>query len=59
MEYPPESTAELREIHDLYQRRLAKALVVFSHIDLTIPAQSEVASRVMDGLTTELMEFAS
>lgn len=46
----------LVEIHDLYQRRVAKALAAagFSQIDLTIPAQSQVADKVMDGLSSEL-----
>lgn len=52
MEHQP----DLTEIHDLYQRRVAKALAAagLSRIDLTIPAQLQVADKVMDGLSLEL-----
>lgn len=52
MEHHP----DLVEIHDLYQRRVAKALAAVGliHIDLTIPAQSQIADKVMGGLSLEL-----
>jgi hypothetical protein len=47
-------SAPLSEIHDLYQRRIAAELASFVHIDLTIPAQAQVAERVMNRLSSVL-----
>ena len=48
----------LKEIHELYQCRIAATLAEFVHIDLTIPAQFEVAGAVITEISSELNTLA-